>query len=321
MSSERLHHLDALRALTMVLILPAHALALIGLRGGWNDVEATDLLADPRLPPAALLPRRRLLRAPCWSRPAGQARSLRNRARPHRRPARRRRRSSWCRVLAPAASGAWRPIADRAGSTASAPSPTSHPSFLWFLWYLAMIYAAALAIALAPRQARRALSGACCAEPARACVPHWVAPLAARHPVRPAPLPAADLDRRCARRKASCPQLDLLGLLRPLLRRRLGALRRPRPARARSSCAAALRGSSPPVRCRRPWRCSCCRTSRRSARSRCVPPARAAAALDRHLVARLRPARPRAAASCREPVPRCATGPTPPTGSTSATSR
>lgn len=40
--SERLHHLDALRALTMLLILPAHALALIGLsNGGWTGVERT----------------------------------------------------------------------------------------------------------------------------------------------------------------------------------------------------------------------------------------------------------------------------------------
>jgi surface polysaccharide O-acyltransferase-like enzyme len=40
--SERLHHLDALRALTMLLILPAHALALVGLsNGGWNGVERT----------------------------------------------------------------------------------------------------------------------------------------------------------------------------------------------------------------------------------------------------------------------------------------
>lgn len=35
----RLHHLDALRALAMVLILPVHALTLIGLHSGWNDVE------------------------------------------------------------------------------------------------------------------------------------------------------------------------------------------------------------------------------------------------------------------------------------------
>lgn len=40
--SERLHHLDALRALAMLLILPAHALALIALsNGGWTDVERT----------------------------------------------------------------------------------------------------------------------------------------------------------------------------------------------------------------------------------------------------------------------------------------
>jgi glucan biosynthesis protein C len=38
--NERLHHLDALRALTMLLILPAHALALIALNNeGWTGVE------------------------------------------------------------------------------------------------------------------------------------------------------------------------------------------------------------------------------------------------------------------------------------------
>ena len=38
--SERLHHLDALRALTMLLILPAHALSLIALNNeGWTDGE------------------------------------------------------------------------------------------------------------------------------------------------------------------------------------------------------------------------------------------------------------------------------------------
>lgn len=37
---ERLHHLDALRALTMLLILPAHALSLIALNNeGWTGVE------------------------------------------------------------------------------------------------------------------------------------------------------------------------------------------------------------------------------------------------------------------------------------------
>jgi fucose 4-O-acetylase-like acetyltransferase len=39
-ASQRLHHLDALRALTMLLILPAHALALVGLNNeGWTGVE------------------------------------------------------------------------------------------------------------------------------------------------------------------------------------------------------------------------------------------------------------------------------------------
>jgi glucan biosynthesis protein C len=38
--NERLHHLDALRALTMLLILPAHALSLIALNNeGWTGVE------------------------------------------------------------------------------------------------------------------------------------------------------------------------------------------------------------------------------------------------------------------------------------------
>jgi glucans biosynthesis protein C len=38
--NERIHHLDALRALTMLLILPAHALSLIALNNeGWTGVE------------------------------------------------------------------------------------------------------------------------------------------------------------------------------------------------------------------------------------------------------------------------------------------
>ncbi|HEY7950072.1 MAG TPA: acyltransferase family protein [Solirubrobacterales bacterium] len=41
MSPQRLHHLDALRALTLVLILPAHAVAIAGLNGGWSDAEAS----------------------------------------------------------------------------------------------------------------------------------------------------------------------------------------------------------------------------------------------------------------------------------------
>ncbi len=139
---QRLHHLDALRALTMFLILPAHALALIGLQDGWNDLEASVfwVIHVFRLPLfflvagffAALLLDSR-----------GLAALLRNRA---------------IRIGVPfllgtllavplltlalraVAEGAYRP--DSSGLTATLLD--IQPSYLWFLWYLTLLYAAAL---------------------------------------------------------------------------------------------------------------------------------------------------------------------------------
>ncbi len=149
MKPERLHHLDALRALTMVLILPAHALALLGLRSGWNDVESAAFwtIHAFRLPLfflvagffAALVLETRGLRG-----------LLRNRA---------------VRIGVPLVLGVIFvvPLLSVCLRAASA-EPYKHfatplealtavqPSYLWFLWYLAILYAAALA-------ARRLIAG------------------------------------------------------------------------------------------------------------------------------------------------------------------
>lgn len=172
MRPERLHHLDALRALTMVLILPAHALATIGLRGGWNDVEASIYWTVHvfRLPLffliagffAALLIRAR-----------GVPELLRNRA---------------VRIGIPLVVGvaavaplitleiqALSEMPHRPGAQGLGAFADPHPSFLWFLWYLTLIYAMALLgrrlLAALPR-ARAALLGK-----ASGLVAHWSASL------------------------------------------------------------------------------------------------------------------------------------------------
>ncbi len=141
MSSDRLHHLDALRALTMVLILPAHAVAMMGLRGGWNDAEATLywLIHVFRLPLfflvagffAALLLDAR-----------GTSAVVRNRL---------------VRIGIPFVvvvvvvgpvltllfqKTATVTISHEATGIAAFTDP--HPSYVWFLWYLATLYAVAL---------------------------------------------------------------------------------------------------------------------------------------------------------------------------------
>lgn len=156
---QRLHHLDGLRALTMVLILPAHALALIGLRSGWNEVESGAFWTIHvfRLPLfflvagffAALLLDSRGLHG-----------LLRNRS---------------VRIGVPLVVGvtAIVPILGlllRAASTDPDPAlPTRltdaftylQPSYLWFLWYLALLYAAVLLArqAFAGRRLTRKLVG------------------------------------------------------------------------------------------------------------------------------------------------------------------
>jgi glucans biosynthesis protein C len=147
--NERLHHLDALRALTMVLILPAHAVAMMGLRGGWNDAEAAVywLIHSFRLPPfflvagffAALLVEAR-----------GTAAAVRNRL---------------VRIgiplvvvvvfVAPVLTLLLIGVAtaDRqAGPGGLSAFTEPQPSYVWFLWYLATIYGLALVIRLALRR-------------------------------------------------------------------------------------------------------------------------------------------------------------------------
>ncbi len=139
---QRLHHLDALRALTMVLILPAHALALIGLQSGWNDAES------------GLFWTIHVFRLPLFFLVAGffaalmlDSRGLdgllRNRS---------------VRIGVPLVVGVATivPVLAlllRAASTNPDPAlPTGltgaftylQPSYLWFLWYLALLYTAVL---------------------------------------------------------------------------------------------------------------------------------------------------------------------------------
>lgn len=157
--SERLHHLDALRALTMVLILPAHALAIVGLRGGWNEAES------------ALYWTIHVFRLPLFFLVAGffaalliEARGLsallRNRA---------------IRIGVPMLVGVLavvplitlevqalseQPHRSQVEGVGAFVDP--HPSFLWFLWYLTLIYVAALLtrrlLATAPKARHRLLA-------------------------------------------------------------------------------------------------------------------------------------------------------------------
>lgn len=205
MSSERLHHLDALRALTMVLILPFHALVLIGLRGGLDDVEASILWTIHvfRLPLFFLVAG---FFAALLVKAKGVRELLRNRA---------------VRIGIPLLTGVLavvpvitleiqalseRPHRPDAQGLAAFADP--HPSFLWFLWYLTLIYVGALLVrrllAELPR-ARGALI-----EGGRRLLPRWFAPLLLAVPValflyrQPTWLPDAPPE-------SFLPHLDLLG--------------------------------------------------------------------------------------------------------------
>ncbi|MDX6601062.1 MAG: hypothetical protein QOF13_264 [Solirubrobacterales bacterium] len=173
MSSERLHHLDALRALTMVLILPAHAVALMGLRGGWNDAEATIywLIHVFRLPLfflvagffAALLIDVRGTRA-----------VLRNRLVRIGIPL-----VVVVTVVAPVLALLLQGVTtvpQSSGPDGLLDAFTDlHPSYVWFLWYLAMLYVAALALRFvleSSAELRRRLSHA-----GSLLIPHEIAPL------------------------------------------------------------------------------------------------------------------------------------------------
>lgn len=204
--NQRLHHLDALRALTMLLILPAHAIAISGLmNGGWNDPESSLYWSIHvfRLPLfflvagffAALLIEIR-----------GVPALLRNRA---------------IRIGIPLLVGvvAVVPIITleiqalseqphRPGVAGLGAFLDPHPSFLWFLWYLTLIYAAALLVRalLAVRPgARLSLLNA-----GSRLLVHWSAPLLLA-------IPAGLLLYRqptwyaAAPSESFVPQFDLLG--------------------------------------------------------------------------------------------------------------
>jgi glucan biosynthesis protein C len=146
MSSARLHHLDALRALTMLLILPAHAVALIGLRGGGNDAEAAVywLIHVFRLPLffliagffAALLVEAR-----------GTGAVVRNRLVRIGIPL-----VVVVAVVAPVLALLLQGLSrdgNYAGPNGLAAFTDFQPSYVWFLWYLAMLYTTALALRFA----------------------------------------------------------------------------------------------------------------------------------------------------------------------------
>lgn len=171
MKPERLHHLDALRALTMLLILPAHALALIGLsNGGWNGVERTAywLIHVFRLPLfflvagyfGALLLSARGTRALLLNRLVRIGIPL----------------VVVVLLVAPPLDllvQSQMEISLRQEGTGALLD--FHPSFAWFLWYLAIVYSAALltrwALGRLPA-ARRLLLGS-----GSGLLSHWAAPL------------------------------------------------------------------------------------------------------------------------------------------------
>ena len=190
----------------MLLILPAHALAIVGLqRGGWNDAESSLYWAIHvfRLPLffavagffAALLIEIR-----------GVSALLGNRA---------------IRIGVPLLVGVTAVVPlitleikalseqpHRSGVSGFAVFADPHPSFLWFLWYLTLIYAAALLtrrlLAAWPR-ARHSLL-----QVGSRLLAHWSAPLLLA-------VPAALLLYRqptwlaSAPSESFAPQLDLLG--------------------------------------------------------------------------------------------------------------
>lgn len=170
--AERLHHLDALRALAMFLILPAHAIGLLGLQQAQTDLGASLawLIHSFRLPLfflvagffAALLLRARGLGSLLHNRlirigipltivvlTAGPLLVI---------------------LLNQVAGGQYRP-----GSTGLEAFTQLRPSYVWFLWYLLLLYAVALALrSLLVRWARL---GEILGRGGRLLVAHWSAPL------------------------------------------------------------------------------------------------------------------------------------------------
>jgi glucans biosynthesis protein C len=168
--SGRLHHLDALRALSMLLILPFHAIVLVGLRGGTNTFEDGILWAIHvfRLPLFFLVAG---FFAALVIDARGTREFLRNRA---------------VRIGIPLFVGVvaivpwitWEiqalteiPHREDAGGLGAFADP--HPAFLWFLWYLVLLYAATLAL----RRLVQAIAPPGLLSLGGRFLSHWAAPL------------------------------------------------------------------------------------------------------------------------------------------------
>ncbi len=151
MAGQRLHSMDALRASTMLLLVPAHAAILLSVNGhggAWSSAVLW-VIHVFRLP---LFFAMGGLFGVLLARRDGLARATRNRL---------------LRVGLPLAVGVitlvpiYGALANATGVAITADGNPAYvlplaPSYLWFLWYLAILYAAAgLCSALAPRLTRR----------------------------------------------------------------------------------------------------------------------------------------------------------------------
>ena len=141
-TNERLHHLDALRALAMLLILPVHALALLGLRGGMSGVEASVFWTL------------HVFRMPLFFLMAGFFFALMIESRDVVETVRNRALRIGVPIVfsvlfvVPLVTVCLQAISShpyRPGSaTALGPLGDIYPSYLWFLWYLTLLYAVTL---------------------------------------------------------------------------------------------------------------------------------------------------------------------------------
>ena len=292
----------------MLLILPVHALVLIGLRGGLNDVESSVLWAIHvfRLPLFFLIAG---FFAALVANSRGTGAFLRNRA---------------IRIGVPLAVGVLLVVPPitlearrspncrtaRAQGVAAFADP--HPSFLWFLWYLALIYGGALLV-------RRALAGLPAIKRvllrAEWLLSGWHGPLLLAVPTaltlyrQPTWIPDAPAEsfariRTCSATTRSSSPPAGCSPPRPARDDRAGALEAAGDQRAR---AAAGTGALPPA------------GPASDRRQPGISPAGTGSLLRSRHGHSFSACSAWPGAMARRRIRGCATGPTPPTGSTSAT--